>query len=271
MYAPESPQPEWIEIYNKSSKSINLLNYQLADNKDTIKIVFKELIIEPLQFLVISADSSINNFFNITSHMVVENIPTLNNSGDKIILLDSLNRTIDSLEYSPVWGGTNGKSLERISFNDSSTNSINWNTSINPEGATPGYKNSVTPKYYDLKIAQFKNKNSYGISGEEQTFEITVKNSGELNSDIFTLDIFNDSNADSITNSDENIYSHIFPAITAGDSINVNFNYSDFQTGVNYFIAKVSTNLDEDSSNNVSFTNFVIVNINEERNDIVIN
>ena len=43
MYAPDPGMPEWIEIYNKSSKPINLRKIiKLADNSDTSNIIFDE-------------------------------------------------------------------------------------------------------------------------------------------------------------------------------------------------------------------------------------
>ncbi|MGA8263951.1 MAG: lamin tail domain-containing protein, partial [Ignavibacteriaceae bacterium] len=126
MYAPESPQPEWIEIYNNSNKTINLEGYQISDNSDTILAITKSTICKPGEFIVISSDSTIKNFYNISSDVISAHIPTLNNSGDKVILLDSLDRVIDSLQYFPEWGGTNGYSLERISYDNSSTDSTNW-------------------------------------------------------------------------------------------------------------------------------------------------
>ena len=100
-------------------------------------------ILGPDQFFIIASDSSVLNFFNLDSEISIANFPTLNNSGDKIILLDSLNRVIDSLEYSPGWGGNNGFSLERILYNNTSNDSTNWRTSISKNKATPGKPNSV--------------------------------------------------------------------------------------------------------------------------------
>jgi hypothetical protein len=138
MYAPDSPQPEWIEIFNRSNKTIDLKNYQLADAGDTVKVINQSKILNSNEFFVIAKDSTIFNYFNINSGFVIAAFPSLNNSEDKIVLLDSLNRVIDSLHYYSRWGGTNGKSLERIDVNISSIDSSNWKTSLNIFNATPG-------------------------------------------------------------------------------------------------------------------------------------
>ena len=150
MYSPDSPEPEWIEIFNRSSKIIDLKNYQIADNSDTVKVVNNTLMLNPDDYAVIAKDTNIYSFYNISSKVVLNSFPALNNSGDKIILLDSLNRTIDSLRYLSSWGGTNGRSLERIDVEITSTDSTNWATSKSVFNATPGSINSVTQKDFDI-------------------------------------------------------------------------------------------------------------------------
>jgi len=63
-----------------------------------------------------------------------------------------LARTIDSLLYSPKWGGLNGSSLERINPAISSNDALNWGTSKDPQKGTPGRINSLTKKDYDLLL-----------------------------------------------------------------------------------------------------------------------
>ncbi len=148
MYAPDSPEPEWVEIYNKSNKNINLAGYKISDNFDTVSVINDSLLFHPGEFFVISADSSIRNFYNFNSGFTSANLPTLNNYDDKIIILDSLNRVIDSLHYFDSWHNPNflttqGRSLERINPFLPANESSNWSTSANPGGATPGEQNSI--------------------------------------------------------------------------------------------------------------------------------
>lgn len=51
MYAPDSPQPEWIEIFNRSNKTIDLKNYQIADGGDTVKVINQTKVLNPNEFL----------------------------------------------------------------------------------------------------------------------------------------------------------------------------------------------------------------------------
>lgn len=55
---------------------------------------------------------------------------------------------MDSVYYSDDWNNkniatTNGRSLERINPNLDGNNSLNWSTSVNSRGGTPGNQNSI--------------------------------------------------------------------------------------------------------------------------------
>jgi hypothetical protein len=151
MYSPSSGEPEWVELFNRTSSPINLKKWKLSDITSTIVITNDDILIPENSFIVLTADSSILNFYNIPSEIIDLNLPALNNSGDAVVIKDSLDVLIDSLFYLPIWGGNSGgKSLERISANNSSTDSINWGTSVNPFKATPGTVNSLTKKDFDL-------------------------------------------------------------------------------------------------------------------------
>ena len=70
-----------------------------------LRIITQSTLLNPTEFFVIAKDSSIFNFYNINSGTRISSFPTLNNTNDKVILLDSLNRVIDSLKYFSNWGG----------------------------------------------------------------------------------------------------------------------------------------------------------------------
>ena len=182
MAAPISPMPEWIEIYNRSSKEINLCGYQIADAATKTKIVKNNFILKPENFLVISKDSLINTFYELDYFMTAP-FPSLNNSSDKIILLDSLNRTIDSVFYKSSWGMITGYSLERIDVDASSPDSTNWNSSIAADKGTPGKSNSISIDDYAATISSFSFLPIKPQPEDELTFNAGINNIGkkELN------------------------------------------------------------------------------------------
>ena len=162
MYAPPSGEPEWLEIFNRTSNAINLKNWKLSDASTTITITSQDKFIDANSFLVISRDSSIRNYYNVPSQIIIANIPSLNNTGDAVVIRDFNGTKIDSVSYLPTWGGSaGGKSLERVSVDSSSNNPANWSTSKNIFNATPGTFNSVTQKDFDFLLTIFYLRQSF--------------------------------------------------------------------------------------------------------------
>ncbi|WP_337866984.1 lamin tail domain-containing protein [Ignavibacterium sp.] len=272
MYAPSSGQPEWVEVFNKSESPINLKNWKFADATTSVTITNSDFILQPDSFVVLTADSSILNFFPVGSPIIKISVPALNNTGDAVVIKDSINTLIDSVNYFPSWGGnTGGKSLERIIKDNPSNDPQNWKTSQSIFNATPGKINSVTPKNYDLTISKFKSAFEYGIIGESISFSSTVKNIGLNLSAPFDLLLYNDTNIDSIPQSGELVSQQGFNSLAVGDSISSEFITENFYEGENNFILLVNTSQDDDSTNNIAFTKVVGVSVNETRDDIVIN
>lgn len=271
MYAPTSPEPEWIEIYNRSNKIINLAGYKIADNADTISVISKSIILNPKEYFVISKDSTVLTFYDVPSQIHKSSFPSLNNSKDKIIILDSLDRVIDSLEYTSAWGGSSGRSLERISSERNSTSPDNWGTSVSSERATPGRENSITVKTYNLAITNFKPLEKHIIIDNPVNISATVKNIGLTDYSSFRLHLYNDINFDSLAQQNELIKSITGGICNVDDSVSFNFSISDLQAGRNIFILLLDASNDADSTNNISFAQIQVAQINEVRNDIVIN
>ena len=251
MYAPNSPQPEWIELYNRSNKTINLKNHQVADGGDTVMVISKSIFINPDEFFVIAKDSAILNYFNIGSDFTVSTFPTLNNTNDKIILLDSLNRVIDSLHYFSSWGGNNGKSLERINPDLSSIDSSNWKTSASIFGATPGSYNSVTQKDYDIKVTDIIFNPRYPLNGDNVNISAAVNNVGK-NIANFSLNLYEDTDLDSIP--DVFLETLTNTNLAIGDSGTYQFNYvvNNLQLKKAFFI-KAVFGQDQDTTNNYKY------------------
>ncbi|VAX21176.1 hypothetical protein MNBD_IGNAVI01-1138, partial [hydrothermal vent metagenome] len=271
MYAPSSPEPEWIELYNRSDKTINLKNYQVADRTDTVKVVDNDLILQPSQYFVIAKDSSFITFYGDTLVFLVSNFPTLNNAGDRLMVLDSLNRVIDSLEFDSDWGGRNGTSLERIDSELPSIDSTNWGTAKLDSGGTPGMINSITSREYDLAIDQFYLENDQIIIGEPAKLNVVVKNIGKLSSGNYSVNIYHDVNSDSVVQESELVYQFNETGLTPNDSADLYVEVFDYDIGLNYYIAELTYSEDMNNENNSAFLNFTGVETNETRNDIVIN
>jgi hypothetical protein len=150
MYAPESQRSEWIELANATAFTLPFANWSIGDGTSiadaTRRYRFPQIALESNGFIVIAADSSI--FFEnvpVSAAIFVWNSSaiTLNNTGDSLVLYDADGNIADRVDYRPSWGdGENGYSLERISLHALSNDPLNWATSLDSTGATPGRINS---------------------------------------------------------------------------------------------------------------------------------
>ena len=247
MYAPNSPEPEWIEIYNRSGKSVTIENYNIADAKDTNSIDVSYANIEPNGFLVIADDSSIIEIYPNIEKFIITSLPTFNNTEDKIILLDSHYRMIDSVYYNSDWGGNNGNSLERIVPIGSSTDSSNWVECLT--SATPGEINSVTQKDYDLKIETVNSLPKFPIINDPIQLEIKIINIGKKAME-FNIDLFADANIDSIK--DEVIETSNQLQLNPNDSLIYKFNFIDSLKIKQGYICEIGSE-DDDITNNIFY------------------
>ena len=251
MYAPQSPEPEWIEIFNRSTKIIDLQNYQIADNTDTTTVVSGSTIINPNQFFVIAKDSSIFEKYGNINNSIISSFPTLNNSDDEVIILDSLNRAIDSVNYFSAWGGASGNSLEKISSEISSNDENNWGTSNNPFGATPGIINSLTQKDFDVLLSEIRFNPQFPLSGDTLSVSAKILNIGKQQAG-FTLQLFEDTDLDSTANNLLETSGSL--NLPPGDSITYSFNYSiENLISERGFEVVAEFNSDQDTTNNFAY------------------
>ncbi|MCB0751838.1 MAG: lamin tail domain-containing protein, partial [Ignavibacteriae bacterium] len=257
MYSPINDEPEWFEIYNRSDKSIAIKNYQVADAVDTISINTESIIIEPKEYLIFSDDNTIFNFYSNLQNVISTKLPTLNNTEDKIVIMDSLSRIIDSVSYSSTWGGKNGNSLERINPNNESVNLENWGESKFP---TPGKINSISPKEYDIEITEaFYNPQNANL-GEFVTISSSIKNIGRTEMS-FNLQLFGNKNDILLENSETVI-------LLPNDSLEIKFDYKiKIEDYTQNFLVKCTVS-DDDTTNNFKW---VRVNPGYSKYEIVIN
>jgi hypothetical protein len=252
MYAPLTGEPEWIELYNRTGNSINLKNWHLSDASTSITITDQDNFIDGNSFLVVSRDSSILNFYSVSSQIITTNIPSLNNTGDNVVLKDFNTTIIDSVSYLPAWGGNiGGKSLERVSVDELSNDPTNWKTSTSIFKATPGTFNSVTQKDFDLLADDILYNPQFPLLGDFVNISGSIKNVGK-NPATFSIDLFEDTNLDSIP--DLYIESISNLNLVSLDSASYQFNYviQNIQDKKSFYI-KVLFTQDQDTTNNAFY------------------
>jgi hypothetical protein len=141
------PEAEFVEIFNRSENPIDLKDWHFTDGTSTA--ILKSNIILPGQYLILTASATYTQFAAFGKTMPLANFPTLNNSGDALVLKNAEGVNIDSLKFSSSWYADDDKkqggwSLELIDTEDICKGSLNWKASLDTLiGGTPGKKNSV--------------------------------------------------------------------------------------------------------------------------------
>lgn len=137
---------EFVELYNTSSNYIDITGWKLGDASSFGTVGAH--IIAPNDYAILIASGSASLFAFYENVVVVTSFPSLNNSGDDIILLDENETPIDQLSYNLSWYQDENKedggfTLEQINPFASCVNPSNWRGSEDQLGGTPGNQNSV--------------------------------------------------------------------------------------------------------------------------------
>jgi hypothetical protein len=146
------PEAEFIELYNRSEKIINLAGWKFTDGGSTATL---SGFMEPGEYRIISATTSASLFISFGSVLGVANFPTLNNSGDNLELKRNDDLLIDKVSYSDTWyqdedKKQGGYTLELIDPANPCGEGDNWIASEAAAGGTPGTQNSVFENKPDL-------------------------------------------------------------------------------------------------------------------------
>lgn len=149
------PDFEYLEIYNRSNKTLNLNNWTITAGS-TIK-TFGNTVMTPGSYLIVctaSAAAALSAYG--TTSPVFTSATTLTNSGTLLLLTDNNGAVIDSVEYSDTWYRDSQKkdggwSLERINPDFTCYNELNWIAAVDPRGGTPGTLNSVNGNFTDTE------------------------------------------------------------------------------------------------------------------------
>jgi len=157
-----SPQDEWIELYNNLSSPINISGWKLKSNDGTPEVILEGKIPAKGFFLLERTDET--TLINIKSDLIYKG--NLNNNGEHLKLFDSEEKIIDQVDCSNDWfKGDNEtkRTMERKDTWTSGENPESWQSSQDP-GGTPKSKNSPGEKI---------KKSDSRLLGEEKQVEET--------------------------------------------------------------------------------------------------
>ena len=152
LFNPPSDGVDYVEIYNRSSKALDLSQLNLATRRGEALYASKSLgktanLIFPGEYRVLTTDKEkVCSFYdcqNEDAFLILESLPVYGNESGFVVLADKNNNVIDELNYlssmhSPFIKDKKGVSLERESFEND-----NWASASEDSGfGTPGYGNS---------------------------------------------------------------------------------------------------------------------------------
>ncbi len=157
LFNPPEGASDFIEIYNRSDKTLSLQNWRLGnlDNGipgDLSVIAQDGKLIFPQEFLALSEDiSALENNYpngNPNNYFRIENAPAYGNTEGTVFLLMPDAQISDEFSYQEEYhfsliDDVKGVSLERIDFDRITNDPSNWHSASSIEGfATPGKANS---------------------------------------------------------------------------------------------------------------------------------
>lgn len=158
LFNPRSNGVDFVEVYNDSEKYISLKNWKLGNldddgSIDDIDVITSnELVINPNAYLVFTTDVNIlltNYPKGVAANFIeVSSMPTYANDEGTVLLIDQSETVVENFSYNEdfhynLLESVDGVSLERVSFQEATSNGDNWRSASSTEGfATPGYSNS---------------------------------------------------------------------------------------------------------------------------------
>ena len=241
---PISGLPEFVEIVNMSSDTVDLKNWRITDSNEGLNYGLVSVSIAMDEYVVIAADSTlVDSVPNGVPYLTPDGgFPTLNNSGDEIRIFDPFNTLIDSLFYSSTWGIDQGISLEKYYTNDSSHIQGNWAPSISLSGFTIGAPNAVTPAIINGTLLSKNIYYSPSIPSEtdEVTMYVPILNSGTSIFSGMVKVFFNNVMINQAAINSGNI----------GDTVLVDISIGTFNSGFNEMSLSLIVENDEDENDN---------------------
>ncbi|MEM8526230.1 MAG: lamin tail domain-containing protein [Bacteroidota bacterium] len=162
------PELEYVELYNRSEKNINLEGLVLSNSSR--ETTLPNYLLLAGEYVLLYEET--NDFFdNLENSLQLEELISLRNSGDELSLQTAENEIIHSVNYNDDWYGDGSKddggfSLELINPLAICDNSAsNWRASESGSGGTPGMPNSVLAEAEDLV---FEGIQKVELVGEQQ-------------------------------------------------------------------------------------------------------
>lgn len=146
MFAPATGNAEWVELFNPGVNDVSIRDWSMCDRSGaTALLTAEDCTIPAGGYIIIASSTPLAAGWETLPAAVLlpSNFPSLNNSGDDVVLHDADGNTVDSVAYASSWSPQRGVSAERVRH-DLVPLRENWAACQAAAGGTPGEGNSVS-------------------------------------------------------------------------------------------------------------------------------
>jgi hypothetical protein len=158
LFNPKGEGSDWIELYNRSKKILNLKNLTIGnvnslDEATNLNALSNtDFLFFPGEYIVITEKASmlLRDYWVKSPDKIflIYDMPGMPDDAGRLVLLNEQGAVIDKLFYNEDWhykllNNKEGISLERLSFNAPTQQEENWHSASEAVGyGTPSYTNS---------------------------------------------------------------------------------------------------------------------------------
>jgi len=171
MFKPQSPIPEWLEIYNNGDSPVDIDGWTISDGGSPIDIISSSFEIVPGEFVILSDDSAV-----FTCRTLVMGLPSLNNDGDSLFMQNETEDLIDLAVYTASGSWEYDVSQERVSLTADGSEPTNWVACEDASGSTPCY--FIEPVPIDIAIIDISINPQNPVPDESFIVSVNMQNHG---------------------------------------------------------------------------------------------
>ncbi|MDW8302654.1 MAG: lamin tail domain-containing protein, partial [Bacteroidia bacterium] len=186
------PNAEYVEIFNRSTKTFNLAGWKFSDNTSTVTLSAYTL--SAGQRLILCSPANTAALSTFGSTLGVSSFPSLNNTGETLTLRDNNGNIIHRVTYSDSWYKNDAKknggySLEMIDTNFPCVGFANWIASTHAQGGTPGQINSVNAPNPDNTAPSVSQVTATSLTTLEVVFNEPLDSASAVNTSHYFVNL----------------------------------------------------------------------------------
>lgn len=158
LFNPKGDGSDFVELYNKSKKIIDLKELYVANRSgtggmlNTSQVSTVPYLLFPGEYIVLTENAlwlrQNYSVQNVESVWELSSLPSFPDDKGSVVILNSTGKILEEVQYDSKWHfalieNDEGVSVERIDYSQPPQNKNNWTSAASTAGyATPGYQNS---------------------------------------------------------------------------------------------------------------------------------